>query len=178
MSCSIPLSYELESPSDKLFRSMREVATLQSPAVRLSAYREGMEGVAVGGMFLVCKRGDSRQLCDPESTFKRQLKHKQAPKPAGIARLLLQIIKQIKRGQRRCKTTAVYLWGLRGPCERWSVRRFASWLQSAPRLCQHFALEQSCVGVGGWEVLWAQLLLQRGCVGTAARIFVLVLEAV
>lgn len=88
---------------------MREVATLQSPAVRLSAYREGMEGVAVGGMLLVCKRGDSRQLCDPESTFKRQLKHKQAPKPAGIARLLLQIIKQIKRGQRRCKTTAVYL---------------------------------------------------------------------
>ena len=92
--------YELESPSDKLSPSTHEDVTLQRLAVRLSVYREGMEGVALGGMFLVCKRGDSRQLCDPESTFERQLKHKQAPKPAGIARLLFQIIKQIKRGQR------------------------------------------------------------------------------
>lgn len=125
---------------------MHEDATIQRLAVRPSAYREGMEGVALGRMFLVCNQGDSRQLCDPESTFKRQLKHKQAPKPTGIAHLLLQIIKQIKRGQRRCKTTIVYLWGLRGLLERWSVHRFASWLQNAHHLCQHFALAQSCVG--------------------------------
>lgn len=92
--------YELKSPSDKLFPSTHEDVTLKRRAARPSVYREGMERVVLGGMFLVCKRGGSRQLCDPQSTFERQLKHKQAPKPTGIARLLLQIIKQIKRGRR------------------------------------------------------------------------------
>lgn len=66
-------------PSDKLFPSTHEGVTLQRPAARLSVYREGTEGVALGGMLLLCQRGDSRQLCDPESTFERQLKHKQTP---------------------------------------------------------------------------------------------------
>lgn len=92
--------YDFESPSDKLFPSTHEDVTLRRPAVRPCVCREGTEGVAFGGMFLVRGRGVSRQLRDPESTFQRPLKHKQAPKPAGIARLLLQIIKQIKRGQR------------------------------------------------------------------------------
>lgn len=82
-----------------------EDVTLRRPAVRPCGCREGMEGVAFGGMFLVRRRGVSRQLCDPGSTFQRPLKHKQAPKPAGVARLLLQVIKQIKRGQRWRRTT-------------------------------------------------------------------------
>lgn len=101
--------YKLESPSDKPFPSSHEDVTPCRPAARLWVHRKGLEGAALGGTFLVCERGDSRQLCDPESTFHRQLKHKQAPELAGVARLLLQIIKQIKRGQRRRKTTIVYL---------------------------------------------------------------------
>lgn len=100
--------------------------THQRPAVRFPMCREGTEGVVLGGMFLVCNWGDSWQLWDPESTFERQLKHKQAPKPEDIAHLLLQIIKQIKRGQRWCKMTIVYLWGLCSLLERQQVCQWAA----------------------------------------------------
>lgn len=126
--CCVPshCHYKLKSPSDKLFPFTHEDVTHQSPAVRFPICWEGMEGVAWREMFLVCSWGGSRQLCDPESTFERQLKHKQAPKPAGIAHLLLQIIKQIKRGQRWCKMTLVYLWGLCSLLERRQVWQWAA----------------------------------------------------
>lgn len=121
--CCVPshCHYKLKSPPDKLFPFTHEDVTHQRPAVRFPVCREGTEGVALGGMFLVCNWGDSWQLCDPESAFKRQLKYKQAPKPVGIARLLLQIIKQIKRGQRWCAMTIVYLRGLCSLLERQQV---------------------------------------------------------
>lgn len=125
--CCVPshCHYKLKSPSDKLLPFTYEYVTHQRPPVRFTICREGMEGVALGGMFLMWNWGDSWQLCDPESTFERLLKYKQAPRPAGIAHLLLQIIKQINRGQKWCKMTTVYLWGLCSLLERQQVCQWA-----------------------------------------------------
>lgn len=48
-----------------------------------------------------------------KAPLERQPKETPAPRPAGVTCGLLQLIKQIKRGQRWRETTAVYL---RGPC--------------------------------------------------------------
>lgn len=148
--CWVPshCHYKLKSPSDKLLPFMYECVTHQRPAVRFPICREGTEEVVLGGMFLVWNWGGSWQLCDPESTFERQLKHKQAPKPAGIAHLLLQIIKQIKRGQSWCKTTMVYLWGLCSLLERQQVYQWAAeGTLLVPALCTGAEL---CSGVRGF----------------------------
>lgn len=141
--CCVPshCHYKLKSPSDKLFRFHTWIC--YTPETCVVPHMQG-------GMFLVCNWGDSWQLCDPESTFERQLKHKQAPKPAGIAHLLLQTIKQTKRGQRWCKTTIVYLGGLCSLLERQQVCQWAvEGTLLVPALCTGAEL---CSGVRGFFV--------------------------
>lgn len=86
---------------------------------------------------------------DSSVTFERQLKHKQAPRPAGIAHLLLQIIQQTKRGQRWRKATIVYLGGLCSLLERPDLPLGWEGTLLVPALCTGAEL---CSGVRGFFV--------------------------